>query len=127
MSDVGSGGHYRDAQSRAISAYWEAARSRAGLTRLAGVAGQQALSSVEPPAWSFGTTVAEADNFLELVLAGVKTATSSAAGVYAKRGEPLPDPGDLSIVLDGHGRPRALVATTVDRKSTRLNSSHVSI
>lgn len=102
----------QDATALAVDAYWVSARKRAGLARLGGVVGEDALGSVEPPAWSFGATPEEADELLALVLAGRKTATASAAASFAEPGVVLPKPGDLSIILDGHGRPRALVATT---------------
>jgi uncharacterized protein YhfF len=49
---------------------------------------------------------------LGLVLSGIKTATSSALWSYEAEDEPLPIAGDLSIVCDGHGRPRALLRIT---------------
>lgn len=101
-----------DPRDAAIAAYWATARKRAGLNRLDVVVGQQALGTVQPPAWSFGSDPREADSLLALVLSGRKTATSSAAGPYPVRGEPVPRPGDLSIILDGAGRPRALIVTT---------------
>ena len=104
--------HHDEAQDAAVAAYWATARKRAGLTRLDVVVGQQAIGAVQPPAWSFGSDAAEADSLLELVLAGRKTATSSAAAPYPVRGESVPAPGDLSIILDGAGRPRALIVTT---------------
>jgi len=70
------------------------------------------LPSRVPEAWAFGAGPAEADELLGLVLAGLKTATSSAASDYAAAGEDLPAAGDLAIVLDGAARPRALIETT---------------
>lgn len=64
-----------------------------------------------PEAWAFGATPAHADELLELVLAGVKTATASSLWDYEHTGEALPEPGLLSIILDGHGEPRALLET----------------
>ena len=101
-----------DAGDLAVDAYWATARKRAGLTRLGGVVGEDALGSVEPPAWSFGVTPQEADDLLTLVLAGTKTATVSAAATFEVQGVAVPKIGDLSIILDGHGRPRALITTT---------------
>ncbi len=68
--------------------------------------------AVAPPAWSFGSTPEMADDLLGLVLAGAKTATSSLKQEYDDDSEPLPKANDLSIVLDGAGRPRALIRTT---------------
>jgi len=101
-----------EARDAAVAAYWATARKRAGLNRLDVVVGQQALGTMQPPAWSFGSDPREADSLLALVLAGRKTGTSSAARPYAVRGEQVPRPGDLSIILDGAGRPRALIVTT---------------
>lgn len=67
----------------------------------------------EPPeAWAFGATPEQADELLALVLTGTKTATASALHDYTVDGEPLPAAGDLSIVLDGAGEPRAVLEVT---------------
>jgi len=95
-----------------INRFWETARGRAGLGRLSVVTGTNAATAVPPPAWAFGATPEQADELLALVLAGTKTATASARWEYEVEGEELPRPGDLSIVLDGAGHPRALVRTT---------------
>lgn len=91
--------------------FWESARGRAGLGRLAVITGSGA-AVVPPPTWSFGSSPQEADELLALVLAGTKTATASAHWLYDAQGEALPHVGALSIILDGEGRPRALVRTT---------------
>lgn len=65
-----------------------------------------------PGAWAFGATPADADGLLGLVLAGTKTATASSLSDYEEDAEPLPAPGDLSIILDGAGRPRAVLEVT---------------
>lgn len=70
------------------------------------------LPDQPPLAWAFGAEPDEADALLALVLAGVKTATSSWLRDYSVAGEPLPEAGDLSVVLDGAGIPRALLVTT---------------
>lgn len=101
-----------DAQDLAVDAYWATARKRAGFTRLAGVMAEDPMGMVEPPAWSFGADPEQANELLSLVLAGTKTATASAAASYGSDGAPMPEVGDLSIILDGRGRPRALIATT---------------
>ena len=94
-----------------LERFWVDARVRAGLNPGRGYAGPNALDSVRPPAWSFGANPAEADRLLELVLSGAKTATASAASEYEAEGVELPQPDSLSIILDGSGRPRALVRT----------------
>ncbi len=65
-----------------------------------------------PPAWAFGGSSEEADELLQLVLEGTKTATASALWDYEAEGEALPEVGSLSILLDGQGHPRALINTT---------------
>lgn len=95
-----------------IRAFWDVAKSRSKLTGVPGYFGPTPVASVQPPAWAFGATPEQADELLELVLDGVKTATASARWDYDAEGEPLPEVGALGIVLDGEERPRALVVTT---------------
>lgn len=95
-----------------ILAFWEVARVRAGVVRVAAVAGPGVSGSMVPPTWTFGDDPELADRLLGLVLAGEKTATSSALVEYELAGEALPRRGDLAIVLDSAGRPAALVRTT---------------
>ena len=95
----------------AIEAFWALARVHARLNAAPGYFGPRPLESVTPPAWSFGGTAEQADELLALVLDGTKTATASALWDYEAEGEPLPEPGGLGIVLDGAGRPRALLET----------------
>ena len=71
-----------------------------------------ALPCELPEAWAFGATPEQADELLALVLDGIKTATASSQQDYRVSGDPLPREGDLSIVLDGAGRPRAVLETT---------------
>ena len=67
----------------------------------------------EPPqAWAFGDTPELANDLLALVLVGRKTATADALWRFEFDEEPLPEPGDLSIVLDGFGWPHAVIETT---------------
>lgn len=95
-----------------IQLFWDDARLRAKANRVPGYLGVTTRESLAPPAWSFGANPSEADELLELVLAGVKTATSSARRDYAEDGEGLPEEGELSIITDGAGHPRALIQTT---------------
>ncbi len=106
---MGSGLSQRD---RAIHAFWTVASRRARLSRLPGYFGPTALESLPPPAWSLGVTREQADEFVEMVLAGTRSATSSSIWDYHASGAPLPEVGTLGIILDGVDRPRALVATT---------------
>lgn len=120
----------------AIRAFWEDARVRGKLNRIEAYAGPGITDSVPPPAWSFGSDPATADRLLALVLEGRKTATASALRDYEQEARAqadlgrdvddrggdtlvrteldllLPEPGMLSIVLDGRGRPRALIRVT---------------
>jgi uncharacterized protein YhfF len=96
----------------AITEFWERARIKAKANPVPGYLGVTAADTVTPPAWSFGATPEHAEELLALVLEGTKTATASARWDYDAEDEPLPQTGDLSIVLDGGGAPRALIRTT---------------
>ena len=99
----------------AILAFWELARPQVGLARLPVITGLSPAASVAPPAFAFGDSPEIANELLALVLAGTKTATASAVWEYEAAGDPLPQEGDLSIILDGRGHPWALVRTTAVR------------
>ena len=101
-----------EAQQEAIRAFWDLARFHARLNVMPGYFGPTPLESVPPPAWAFGADAEQADALLGLVLSGVKTATAGALWDYETDDEPIPEPGVLGIVLDGAGRPRALLETT---------------
>ena len=73
--------------------------------------GRTVDESLPPPAWSFDGDAAHADALVALVIAGTKTATSSARSDY-EEDDDLPTPGMLSILLDSAGHPRALLRTT---------------
>lgn len=120
-----------------IAAFWADARIRGGLNPAQAYTGASISDTVPPPAWSFGDDPRQADELLALVLAGRKTATASAywdyelearelAGATEDLPAPggvavdtrtdldvvLPEPGLLSIILDGADAPRALIRTT---------------
>lgn len=63
-------------------------------------------------AWSFGDTPGMADELGALVVDGTKTGTASLAWEYGVDNEPLPRPGEYSIVLDGNGDPLCIIKTT---------------
>lgn len=65
-----------------------------------------------PEAWAFGATPEHADDLLALVLSGAKTGTASALWDIEANDESVPEVGELSIILDGRDRPRALIETT---------------
>ena len=95
-----------------IEAFWQRGQQHADLAQVSSYTGVNPLAVIRPPAWAFGATPDQADELLELVLAGDKTATASALWDYEAEGEDLPTEGTLGIVVDGSGRPRALVVTT---------------
>lgn len=53
-----------------------------------------------------------ADQLAELVASGIKRAHATLRRDFQKDLEPLPQPGDHLVVLDGSGRPRAIVRNT---------------
>lgn len=60
----------------------------------------------------FGDSPEMGDELLDLVLIGRKQATCALAYWYRQPGMRFPAPGDLSIILDGAGRPRCVIRTT---------------
>lgn len=101
-----------EVQAAEIQEFWEMARGRAKLGRLDAVIGGTVTSTMPPQAWSFGDSPRLADELLALVLDGGKRATASSVAELAAAGEPTPAVGELSIILDGAGHPRALLRTT---------------
>jgi len=63
-------------------------------------------------AWAFGNTPEMADDLGDLVKRGVKIATASLAWAYQAEGEPHPEVGDISIILDGRSDPICIIETT---------------
>ena len=64
--------------------------------------------------WGFGDD-AKPDLMTELGLLvrdGPKRATTSREDDYEKDGEPIPAPGDHSVILDGEGHPICIIRTT---------------
>jgi len=71
-------------------------------------------------ATAFGHTRTLADELADLVARGVKRAHATLLRDFEKDLEPLPRPGDHVVVLDGEGRPRAIVrATRVEKRHFR--------
>ncbi len=106
-----------DARADEVVAFWETARARAKIGRLPVVTGVGVAAAMTPPTWAFGDNPRLADALLALVLAGEKTGTATALAELAATGEPVPEVGELSIILDGAGHPRALIRTTAVRRS----------
>lgn len=100
-------------EDRELDAFWTEARTRARFDWIGAYGGPTVLGSLRPPAWSFGSSPQEADEFLARLLdSGAPVSTTSARGDYDAEDVPLPERGAVSIVLDGTGHPCALVATS---------------
>ena len=59
--------------------------------------------------WAFGDAP---DALAELVLNGVKTATSSSYPIYEQAREPVPKAGDYSVILNTKGEAVCVIRTT---------------
>jgi uncharacterized protein YhfF len=93
-----------------LEQFWLVAQRYARVGDLDVVLGQPWGQVLAPPAWRAGDSAESAQRWVELVLARTKTATTSLRSEYGPA-DPLPRVGDLSIILDGSGRPRALIRT----------------
>jgi uncharacterized protein YhfF len=62
--------------------------------------------------FTFGDTPALMDELLALVLAGPKRATAALVLDFERSGEPLPERGVYSVVLNGRSEPRCIIRTT---------------
>jgi uncharacterized protein YhfF len=102
----------RAGERTALEAFWDLARFHARLNTAPSYFGPTTLEVVPPPAWAFGANEEQADALLALVLDGTKTATAGALWDYENDGEQVPEVGSLSILVDGSGRPRALIECT---------------
>jgi uncharacterized protein YhfF len=98
-----------------IGNFWELARFHAKLNVAPSYFGPTTLEVVRPPAWSFGETPAEADEFVARIEDDERLSTSTPAAAYAEVGHEedtaLPVQGALSILCDGAGHPVALLET----------------
>jgi len=63
-------------------------------------------------AWGFGDSPRMADELGALVRDGTKTATASLIWEYEFDGDPLPQLGEISIILDGQDQPMCIIETT---------------
>ena len=72
-----------------------------------------AATGIDGPytAWGFGNSEQMATELGLLVRDGPKRATASLRSVY-DGDEPMPRVGDLSVILDGRGRPLCVIRTT---------------
>lgn len=84
------------------------------------------LATKKPEAWSFGNTPQMADELVQLVLEGKKTATSSLLSVYKKGLEPMPVLGSYQIILDGKNIPRCVIylTETFIKKFSEMTEKH---
>ena len=109
MSEYDEGAEVASDGDDRITAFWQAARGHLGFGKLDGIVGAVPLDVVPPPSFSYGEG-ADADVAAGEVLAGERTSSSSPAADFGD--DELPRVGDLAIVLDAAGEPRALIRTT---------------
>jgi uncharacterized protein YhfF len=62
--------------------------------------------------WHFGDSEALADSLAELVRSGPKRATAGSLWSYELEQEPVPKPGQFSVITDWAGRARCVIRTT---------------
>lgn len=87
-----------------VKEFWAAFR---GGRHMAGLS----VGDEPPESWSFGDDPEMADRLGALVARGVKTATCSMLWEYESESETLPREGQLSLLLDGQGRPLCVLET----------------
>ena len=95
-----------------VRAFWELARFHAKLNSAPSYFGPTTLEVVTPPAWTYGSSREESDEFAATVLSGDVTTTEAARSDYDDAEAPVPTAGSLSILCDGGGKPVALLETT---------------
>jgi uncharacterized protein YhfF len=76
-----------------------------------GLPARQPRPEMPAHVFAFGDSKELADELAELVRTGTKTATYSALWSYEEEQKPLPQKGELSIVIDGNGVPFAVIET----------------
>ena len=89
---------------QAVDEFWQA--------YLATLPTARAATLAQPEAWGFGDSPRMADALGQLVRRGVKTATCGLLWEYEAEGEPIPEAGELSIILDGAGQPLCITELT---------------
>jgi uncharacterized protein YhfF len=94
-----------------ISAFWQAARGHVGLGKMDAVMGGTPDDVVPPPSWSYGDGP-EAESLLSRVLDGSRTGTATLLAQLTAANLDVPRVGDLSIVTDAAGEPKAVLRTT---------------
>lgn len=68
----------------------------------------KSVEECEYDAWAFGV---DADQLARLVVTGEKTATASAYPLYEVDGEPLPEAGEYSVILDSADNAVCIIRT----------------
>ena len=63
----------------------------------------------KPDSWAFGDSPEMADDLLNYVLTGEKTATSGMVLDFEHDGDPIPSKGDRSIILNGKDEPACII------------------
>ena len=101
------------ANAEEIERFWHQARAHFDLGTIQPVTGVEWANVLVPPAWAFGGDgdVELANDLLKLIQDGRKTATASALWEYGPD-DAQPQKGELSIILDGFGKPQAVIRTT---------------
>jgi len=74
--------------------------------------GKDKLVGKSYEAWHFCNDEQGANALYPLVLSGQKQATASSLWVYEAEDEPVPKPGDISIILDWEGNATCIIETT---------------
>lgn len=64
-----------------------------------------------PDAWHFCNDEESANHLAELTLSGTKRATAGAVWSYEAEGEAIPQPGDLSIIINWQKEPVCIIET----------------
>jgi uncharacterized protein YhfF len=95
-----------------LETFWRRAVFRANINQVPSYFGPTPLEVVRPPAWSFGTTADEADQFVRDLLEGRTTAIAGSLRDYRADDGQVPETGELGIVVDDRGTPAALVVVT---------------
>ncbi len=86
--------------SRVVLDYWELFRKTYGVT--------ESFVNIS----AFGDSPELADELLELVLARKKTGTATLVIEMERLGEKMPVVGGYNVILDGRGKPAAIIRTT---------------
>lgn len=110
-----------------LEAFWVHAINVAKLNPAEAVMGQNDFLSLRPAAFAFGATRAEADRECAQLLAGEKTTIVTPAADYEGENSYLPQEGDLAIVCDGAGIPRALIVTKQVEVTPTAVTEHIAV